>query len=194
MPSSQPCSRMSPQTLLDTKVSFQQAQALLWVSSLIFSDYISAVLAADEGVIRQSPTPVPNHQRSSPAVSGGHEEAPPPTPSHPEPGDLHEERREGGLSSPAGAVNQSEQEEPAGDIAPSAVGTNCPPAARCTRRTSDQDRPGERPEDAGSQEETGVKREEKSDVGVSLLAVGSHREQVEAESSKEAEPSDETSL
>lgn len=172
-------------------------------ASLLLSYHISAAPTADEGVIKQSPTQVQNNQRSSPAVSGGHE-APSAVPSHPlakeEPGDLHEEEDEEGGQSPislsltAVTRHQSKQEERGSDIAPAAGSTNCPSAACCKRRTLDPERTDEPPEDAPDQEdEKGVKREENSNVvSVSLLAVGSLREQVEAESSQEAEPSGET--
>lgn len=186
-------------------MNIQQVGLLLCVvtcSSLLFSYYISSVLTADNGVIsadpKQSPPHVQSRQRSSPAVSGGHGEAPSAKPLHPlakeEPGDLRkedEERQEGGqspisLSLTAGTSHQSEQEERASDIAPSAGSTNCPSQACCKQRTLDPERKDQAPEDAGDQED--VKREESCNVGVSLLAGGSLQEQVEAESSQEAEP------
>lgn len=163
-----------------------------------FSSYISPVLTADEGVVsavpKQSPAQGQNHDRS-----GGHEEAPSAKPSHllaeKEP---HEDCQEGGQSlvSPSlttATSHQCEQEKRVSDIAPSAGSTNSPPSACCKWRTLDPNTADEAPEDAGDQEEDGksVKGEENSSVGVSSLAVGSLREQVEAESRQEAEPSDE---
>lgn len=166
-----------------------------------FSSYISPVLTADEGVVsavpKQSPTQGQNHDRS-----GGHEEALLAKPSHllaeKEPEDPHEDCQEGGqspvsLSLTTATSHQSKQEERESDIAPSAGSTNSPTSACCKWRTLDPNRADEAPEDAGDQEEDGkgVKGEENSSVGVSSLAVGSLREQVEAESRQEAEPSDE---
>lgn len=191
-------------------MNIQQVGLLLCVfacSSLVFSDFISSVLPADEGVIsadpEQSPTEVQNHQRSSPAVSGGHEEAPSPKPWTEEPEELHEEdeeRQEGGqspisLSLTAATSHQSTQEQRVSESAPPAGSANCPSAACCKRRTLEPDGTDQPPEDAGDpgdqEDEKGGKREENSNVGLSLLAVGSLREQVEAEPSQEAEPSGE---
>lgn len=193
-------------------MTIQQVGSLLSVftcSSLLFLCYICSVLTADEGVIsadpKQSPKQVQNHKRSSPAVSGGHEGAPSPEPSQQlvkeEPGDRHkedEECQEDGqspisLSLTAVKSHQSRQEEQVSDAAPSAGSRNCPSATCCERRTSDPDRTDEPSEDAGDQEDKkDDKRQENSNVDVSLLAVGSLREQVDAESSQEAEPSGET--
>lgn len=136
-------------------------------------------------------------------MSGGHEEAPSAKPSHPsakeEPEDEEEECQQGGQSPVSPSLtavpsHQSKQEERVSDIAPSAGSTNSPSSACCKRRTSDPDGTDEAPEDAADQEEDGkgVKGEESSSVCVASLAAGSLREQVEAESSQEAEPSDET--
>lgn len=159
------------------------------------------VLTADEGVVsavpKQSPTQGQNHDRS-----GGHEEALLAKPSHllaeKEPEDPHEDCQEGGqslvsLSLTTATSHQSKQEERVSDIAPSTGSTNSPPSACCKWRTLDLKRADEAPEDAGDQEEDlkSVNGEENSSVGVSSLAVGSLREQVEAESRQEAEPSEE---